>query len=1287
MESTYPLAGPQMNTRFSSSRMVPFYFPPSKCALWNPVPIGDFIYLHLRYYRNPRLVVTEKTIRLACRHAKQNKNNLPCFLLGSVTVDEDEESMTLTIDRFDPGREVPELLERIPTASLPGDFVIPCKIHTQGLCSREIITHNADDFNSSFKALQHHVCSKESLDCGKLLALRAHITSKESLDIVDFDLDWAAVTLANTFKCTPVKPIPIIPTALARNLSSNLNISQVQGTYKYGYLTMDETRKLLLLLESDPKVYSLPLVGIWLSGIIHIYSPQVWACCLRYMFSSSIQERVFSESGNFIIVLYSVTHKDPEFYECLPCDGRLPDLRFQLLTSKETVRLFKNVEPSDKNPVCFELSAEDQNAEREFFKKVSKNLSIKSSSQKLPPGKMPTNDHDSGVEDEDVSPRPIPSPHPVSQKVSKIQPSVPELSLVLDGCSIEPTPVPNPLEMVNNEAPPLLINHAEHLEQSQPQLCDEKHRPEAEAGEPSFRGLPNQLNQDTAPLRHCKVRQLSTCKKGNSHIRNSSKPSFNGPSSDTSEKLQTVSAANVHKEEYPVRSSTFNSKQSSLAPQSHPHNFVFSPHNSGRPMEFQIPPPPPPSYYSTNVCSCQHHGHIQYSPINSWQGMNTVGSVQDLKSETLQKHSLFHPSGCPAQYHNAFFSSSSPIALRPQGNMRGCSSHSNVEPSPVARLPPHVDFCNPWPCAVCMHTPKTGSDDGMMGLSPDAYRFITEQDRQLRLLQAQIQRLLEAQSLQPCSPKTTTVEDTMQAARQMELVSMEAQSPPALHMRKSVSIAVSTGASLFWNAAGDHQEPESQLRQDDTKISSEDMNFSVDINNEVTSTPGSASSLKAVDIPSFEESNVAVEEEFNQQLCISNSSSPLERKEPDVPVFFPNPLQAECVSMCFHSGPTEGATHSSGTSGEPKTEQVMQPLPHQPSDNQQLFQDVLSQGNHLLNNSPKVTEEPSTKAVIISHECTKNQNVYHTKKKKHDPGSVDKECVLNATLKQLRSFGVKIDSPTKVKKNAHKVDHASVLACISPEAVISGLNYMSFANVGMSGLSPSGVDLSMEANAIALKYLNENQLSQLSLTRSSQNNGDSPFSLLHINTDRSTVGLSLISPNNMSFATKKYMKRYGLIQSSDNSEDEEEPPNNTDGKSEHLVNQNLTYVAEQLDCQKEPCRNAGEITDRCNCDPVGTHTGTPVLRNITNEAVQPKATQQVSENPTFLLKNLKPSPAMNLRIGKAEFTQHPEKENVRDTPIFPESLKPSETLKQMNSMNSVGTFLDVKHLRQLPKLF
>ncbi|KAM5248018.1 SCL-interrupting locus protein isoform 2-T2 [Ctenodactylus gundi] len=1281
MEPIYPLVRPYMNTRFPLSKMVPFHFPPSKCALWNPTPIGDFICLHLNYYRNPKLLVTEKAIRLAYRHAKQNKKNAPCFLLGSLTVDDDEEGVTLTVDRFDPGREIPECLERIPTAVLPGDILIPCKVHTQGSCLREMAVHNAEDFSSTFKALQHHVCSKDSLDFGKLLSIRAHITSKESLDSVDFDVHWTAVTLANNFKCAPVKPIPIIPTALARNLSSNLNISQVQGTYKYGYLTMDETRKLLLLLESDPKVCSLPLVGIWLSGVVHIYSPQVWACCLRYMFSSSIQERVFSESGNFIIVLYSLTHKEPEFYECLLCDSRTPDLQFCLLTSKDTLHLFNNIEPSDKNPIHFELSSESQDAETEFFSKISKAFSVKRSSQKVIPGKIPLNDQDSGVEDEDFSPRPIPSPHPVSQKISKIQPSVPELSLVFDGSLIESN-LSNTLEVVNIENPPLLISCSERLKSMLPELHDKEHGPEAADGEPSFKGMPNQLHQGAAPMRHHKVKQPSSCKKGNLHLSNSCvKPAFNVRPPDVSEKHQAVSSGNMQKEEYPIRASTTHSRQCSFVPQPPSQNFVFSPHSSGRRGDLQVPVSPLPSYYSTNICGCcQYHSHVQYSPINSWKGINIM---QDLQSEAFQKQALFHPSGCPALYHNAFCSSSSPVTMRSQGGI-SCSPCDGAELSPMTGSSP-LDSCTPQPCAVCTHTPKTGLDNGMMGLSPDAYRFVTEQDRQLKLLQEQIQRLLEAQSLKHDSPKTTTVEDTVQAARQMELFSVKAEPSPGLHTRKSVSIAVSTGASLFWNAAGDDQAPGSQLKQDDTKISSEDMDFSVHVNNEATSTPGSASSLKAVDIPSFEESNVVVEEEFNQPLSETNYSSDM-RKEAGIPVFFPNALLAESVSMCLQPEPTEGARSNSETSGEAELEQVMQALPNQPSDNQKLYQDLLGQVNHLLSSSSKEPEQPSTKAVVISHECTRTQNIHQAKKKKHSLGTVDKDCVLNATLKQLRNLGVKIDSPTKVKKNAHKVDHASVLACISPEAVISGLNYMSFANVGMSGLSPTGVDLSMEANSIALKYLNENQLSQLSLTRSSQNNCDSSFGLLHINTDRSTVGLSLISPSNMSFATKKYMKRYGLIQSSDNSEDEEEAPSHGGSKNGYSSTQSPAAAPAQLGHQKEPPRKTCAVINCCDCESMDTHTDIPVLRNITNEAPQLKVTQHLNEN-LALLRDLKPSPTVNLRTGKAEFTQHPEKENERNVPVFPENLQPSETLKQMNSMNSVGTFLDVKHLRQLPKLF
>ena len=75
------------------------------------------------------------------------------------------------------------------------------------------------------------------------------------------------------------------------------------------------------------------------------------------------------------------------------------------------------------------------------------------------------------------------------------------------------------------------------------------------------------------------------------------------------------------------------------------------------------------------------------------------------------------------------------------------------------------------------------------------------------------------------------------------------------------------------------------------------------------------------------------------------------RKEPEVPVFFPNSLLAESVNMCLQSRPTEGASNNSVTSGEPKIEQVMQPSSHQTSDNQKIYQDLLvrkSKAFHLL---------------------------------------------------------------------------------------------------------------------------------------------------------------------------------------------------------------------------------------------------------------------------------------------------------------------------------------------------
>ncbi|GCB71782.1 hypothetical protein scyTo_0006069 [Scyliorhinus torazame] len=1004
--------------------IMPFSFPKTKLALWDPTPLGDATSMQLAYYRNPKLFVAEKTLRLVHRHAKQSENKkFFCFLLGSFAVDDDEEGVTLTVDRLDPGREVAGRSDKIPTALLPGDFLIPCIIDTQGLVSRDTNVHTSEDFNVAFKMLYHYCCSKETIDSSRLLVMRGRINCIENLDHLTLELQWAAITVAITFEATPINAIPIIPTALARNLSSPLNIAQVQGTYKFGYLTMDQTRKLLLILESDPKVLTLPLVGMWLSGATHVHSPQVWACCLRYLFSSSIQERVFStEQKSFLLVLYSLTHRQPEFYECHPCSEH-QKLDFQLLTSTEVLNICTSTESSAKQPIEFELSDENRNQESEFFKEVANNLARTSLRCELVSNKIPIGDNDSGVEEEDLSPRPTPSPHPVGQKFPRIYPSVPELSLVFDGSFIE-----------------------------------------------------SKLDHDR------------------------------------------------------------------------------------------------------------------------------------------------------------------------EGN-------------------------------------------GTMGLPVDAYKILVEQDRQLKLLQAQIQRLLSTQQcgvatpVTHCSSKSIGISNA--SPQPVGFVAMETPTS-GIHMKKSVSIAVSTGASLFWCPPEEQEVHQSvpNLKLNDSELSNEEMALS--LKTEDTSHTSIASSLNEVDIHSFVENSQGTTESSDQAAVVQNCSPECAKNCWDLHITFQSPVLGESASTYLQSSPSDVPHHIDNKETEKNDGHITESHNNSPlQDEQRFYQNLMGQVNQLLESSPakqnQGTENKDAESEA-SVQLTDNRN----KRSEHQTRQKEDNDVLSATLRQLKKMGVKIDlESSSMTKTKSKVENASTLARINPEAVIPRLNYMSFVNVGTSGLGDCGADLSMEANAIALKYLNDAQLSQMSLRHGGNCESTSLSSLLELSADRSMVGLSLISPNNMSFATRKYMRRYGLVEDVHSSEEEEDLSG--------TIIQPIKSDSESLSVGKERSEKVVEvqIKNHCTLESFSKSDGN-ILKNITNEVASSKPQSKDTRAQDCQQIQNNPKPKINMFAEEICYAQHPEKENgIERAEDFSKKLRPNASEKQKftKSRDVVGNILDVNRLRQLPKLF
>ncbi|KAM9408385.1 SCL-interrupting locus protein homolog [Pholidichthys leucotaenia] len=1024
--------------RTSVNSLTQLSFPKSRVALWDSSPAGEKLHLHFCSHRKPRIVLLEKALRLAQRHARQSsKPCLHCFFLGSASVDSDEEGLTVALDRFDPGRDQSGNSSRVPSAFLPGDVVVPCLFSTQSDAAADVVVQSEADLHFCFKAIHQCLNGRQTVDLSQLLKVRGYMVCSQQSDAASFNITWLAVCPSASVSLQPVKAVPIIPTALLRSLTNISRPLQPTGSRQRGFLTMDQSRKLLFLLESDPKASSLPLVGVWLTGVTHVYNPHVWAWCLRFLFSSSLQDRVLSESGCFLLVVFGSTHRGPQFFQCKGPRLGPGLLEYQLLKAFQTTTLYQVALIDGQNLQC-ELSSEDNGRQIEVFRDAQSSFN-----NDLPHAYGPSiSDRDSGVEDEDLSPRPSPSPHPPAQQVRRVQPSVPELSLLIDSS--------------------FASNH------SLGQVTDSSHRQPSDDRNSSAK-TSSSASKPAAPALHLhstpnsNLQQPCTCCTTQTHNCTSvvASPALLPPGVPPASAAPPPVALCNTPPSVPHRVCALPSNLCSGPCPSHHSPPPPSSQPSAPPSHHHTPSPPPlhpvstppdcnpPSPFLPPTYTCQ----TVPSPFT--HPRPPPPSLNHSKSTTL--HTQHHTPPTPS---TVVLPPAPPRLYSHQSPLPWCSD------SPFPHTPHPAASSDPTSTPWLTHPSSVNKcwDLACGGVPSDAYQLLLHQDQQLRLLQAQVQMLLEAQK-------------KLQSSNQQ----VETQTS-----RSTASIAVGTGTSLFWG------NPIQPLSHQAVQAPSHSLS------------PGTPSSPKPPP---------------------SSSTSPSASTH-DVAVM--GPVDGD-ASARVAAGPPFVLHSLSGLQSPVLGESVSM---YTPADEQQSFyRHLMNQLTSRLQESDskqEMQEESRRESVVSEHSPSFQTSSSSTRRKEQSPVG---DTVISATLQQLQQLGVNMDEEdvTEYGQDQRRaVESVSTLASINPAAVLSRL---SVPEPTASTLFPgSSVDLSLEANAIALRYLSDSQLSRLSLGSQAPLPGTIPSSSCE----------SVLSPSNMSLATRKYMRRYGLIEEEDCEDEEEE---------------------------------------------------------------------------------------------------------------------------------------------------
>ncbi|XP_075261767.1 uncharacterized protein LOC142353419 [Convolutriloba macropyga] len=348
----------------AADRRISTGFPKCSNILWDRRCVGTEIESSFSYFKDINLNLVERAVRLAYSSSsafyRSSKSAVfKGLFLGSLSSHDSDDEIKIVINRFDPGIYVGGYNSNStqwpqPSSKLPDDLVVPVLMVNRAAAEQSPQPTNKL-IAQAVKDIEHYLSNAEgSLSIHNLFKTFCLCTYTDQFGELCFELNWNIIAPATSFNMKPVNYVPIIPTALARNLSGPLNLSALQSGAKHGYLTMDQTRKLLLLLESDPKVNTLPLVGVWISGVTSSCDVSVWASLARYQKSCALANKQNDGAHGFLALCYMTTERKPSFFECSEIES---SSSYKVFQCQEELNLFKESNSkADSTFIYFPLS-------------------------------------------------------------------------------------------------------------------------------------------------------------------------------------------------------------------------------------------------------------------------------------------------------------------------------------------------------------------------------------------------------------------------------------------------------------------------------------------------------------------------------------------------------------------------------------------------------------------------------------------------------------------------------------------------------------------------------------------------------------------------------------------------------------------------------------------------------------------------------------------------------------------------------------------------------------------